>query len=62
MKIRELVTEKDNATLCALRTFGFAGIGLVGLAILVGSGAAEVGIGVGAIITAVGGGIRLKGE
>ena len=62
MRITDAITEKDNNTLCSIRVMGFSGISLVAMAILVGTGAAEVGVGVSAIIAAVGGAIRLKGD
>ena len=60
--IRDALTEKDNETFCAIRIIGFLGVALVGTAIVVGAAPLEVGAGVGAIITAIGGGIRLKNE
>jgi len=60
--IRDALTEKDNETFCAVRIIGFLGVALVGSAIMVGAAPLEVGAGVAAIITAIGGGIRLKNE
>jgi len=62
MRITDVITERDNSTLCAIRIIGFSGIGLMAGAILVGTGIAEVGIGVAAIITSIGGALKLKGE
>ena len=62
MRITDVITEKDNSTLCAIRIIGFSGVGLMAGAIFIGSGIAEVGIGIGAIITAIGGAIKLKGD
>lgn len=62
MKTREIFTEGDNATLCAIRVMGFVGLGLVGVAVVVGSAPFEVGAGIAAVIASVGGGIRLKGD
>lgn len=60
--IHDALTEKDNETFCAIRIIGFLGVALVGSAIVVGAAPLEVGAGVAAIITAIGGGIRLKNE
>lgn len=60
--LKDALTEKDNETFCAMRIIGFFGVALVGAAIVVGAAPLEVGAGIGAIITAIGGGIRLKGE
>lgn len=62
MKIKHLLTEKDNETFCAIRVIGFMGVGLVAGAIFVGAAPLEVGAGIAAIITSIGGGIRLKGD
>ena len=62
MKIREFLTESDNVTLCAIRILGFVGAGLVGAGLAVGAAPAEIGLGIAAIIGAVGGSIRLKGD
>ena len=62
MKLKDAITEKDNETFCAVRIIGFLGVALVGSAIVVGAAPLEVGAGIAAIITAIGGGIRLKGE
>ena len=60
--IHDALTERDNETYCAVRIIGFLGVALVGTAIVVGAAPLEVGAGIGAIITAIGGGIRLKNE
>ena len=60
--VKDALTEKDNETYCAIRIIGFAGVALVGSAIVVGTAPLEVGAGIAAIIGAVGGGIRLKNE
>lgn len=62
MKLKDALTEKDNETFCAIRIIGFLGVALVGSAIVVGAAPLGVGAGIAAIITAIGGGIRLKGE
>ena len=60
--IHDALTERDNTTYCAIRILGFVGVGLVGAAIFVGAAPLEVGAGVAAILTAIGGGVRLKNE
>ena len=60
--IKNVLTERDNETYCAIRIIGFAGVALVGSAIVVGAAPLEVGAGIAAIIGALGGGIRLKNE
>ena len=60
--IHDALTERDNETYCAVRIIWFLGVALVGAAIVVGAAPLEVGAGIGAIITAIGGGIRLKNE
>ena len=60
--LKDALTERDNETYCAIRIIGFLGVALVGTAIVVGAAPLEVGAGIGAIITAIGGGIRLKNE
>jgi len=60
--IHDALTERDNTTYCAIRILGFVGVGLVGTAIFVGAAPLEVGAGVAAILTAIGGGVRLKNE
>ena len=60
--VKDALTERNNETFCAIRIIGFLGVALVGSAIVVGAAPLEVGAGVGAIITAIGGGIRLKNE
>ncbi len=62
MKIKHLLTESDNETFCAIRVIGFVGVGLVASAIFVGAAPLEVGAGIAAIIGAVGGSIRMKGD
>ena len=60
--LHDAITERDNTTYCAIRIIGFAGVALVGTAIVVGAAPLEVGAGIAAIIGALGGGIRLKNE
>lgn len=60
MKIREVFTKSDNATLDEIRI-----LGVVGVVAVIGAGfltlpAIEIGGGVAAIITAIGGAIRLR--
>lgn len=62
MILKNIFTEKDNETYDAIRVLGFVGCGLVGAAIFVGAAPLEVGAGIAAIITAIGGGVKLKGE
>lgn len=62
MNAKEIFTERDNQTLCVLRILGTIGVLFVGGAAVLGVSAFEVGAGVAAIITAIGGGVRLKGE
>ena len=59
---KNALTERDNETYCAIRIIGFAGVALVGAAIVVGAAPLEVGAGIAAIITSLGAGIRLKNE
>ena len=62
MNAKEIFTERDNQTLCVIRILGTIGVLFVGGAAVLGVSAFEVGAGVAAIITAIGGGVRLKGE
>ena len=62
MNAKEMFTERDNQTLCVLRILGTLGVLFVGGAAVLGAAPFEVGAGVAAIITAIGGGVRLKGE
>ena len=62
MNVKEIFTESDNATLCVVRVLGIVGMGLLGAGVLVGAAPAEIGLGVAAIIGAVGGSIRMKGD
>jgi hypothetical protein len=62
MRPIEIFTESDNVTLCAIRILGFVGVGLVGAGLIVGAAPAEIGLGVAAVIGAVGGSIKLKGD
>lgn len=62
MELREIFTKADNETLCEIRI-----LGVVGTVAVIGAGllalpALEIGGGVAAIITAIGGAIRLKGS
>lgn len=62
MKFTDTFTENDNQTYCAIRIMGFVGFSLVASALLFGTGIGEVGVASAAIITAVGGSLRLKGD
>lgn len=62
MNVKEMLTEADNTTVCAIRVLGFIGVGILGAGVAVGAAAAEIGFGVAAIIGAVGGSIKLKGD
>ena len=62
MKFLEPITERDNETLCAIRVLGFMSLSLVAFGVLIGSGIAEIGIASAAIITSVGGSLKLKGD
>jgi hypothetical protein len=62
MELREVFTKADNETLCEIRI-----LGVVGTVAVIGAGllalpALEIGGGVAAIITAIGGAIKLKGS
>jgi hypothetical protein len=62
MELREVFTKADNQTLCEIRI-----LGVVGTVAVIGAGllalpALEIGGGVAAIITAIGGAIKLKGS
>ena len=46
----------------AIRAMGFMGVGLVAVAIVIGAPAIEAGAAIAAIVTSVGGSIRLKGS
>ena len=43
MNVKELLTQSDNQTLCAIRAMGFMGVGLVAVAIVIGAPAIEAG-------------------
>lgn len=60
--LKDLLTQSDNQTYCAIRLLGFVGVVMVGAAAVIGSAPLEVGMGVAAVITAIGGSIRLKGQ
>lgn len=62
MKIREVFTKSDNATLDEIRV-----IAVVGAVAVIGAGflalpALEIGGGIAAIITSIGGAVRLRGS
>lgn len=62
MKISEVFTKSDNATLDEIRV-----LGVIGVVAVIGAGfmalpAIEIGAGVSAIITAIGGAVRLRGS
>lgn len=60
--LKDAFTERNNETFCILRILGTAGVLLVGISAIIGAAPFEVGAGIAAIITATGGGVRLKGE
>lgn len=60
--IKDALTERDNSTFCTIRILGTVGVIIVGMAVVIGAAPLEAGAGVAAILTAIGGGIRLKGE
>ena len=62
MKLKQIFTHNDNETLCEIRV-----LGVVGTLAVIGAGflalpALEIGAGVSAVITALGGSIRLRGS
>ena len=62
MNVREVFTKSDNLTLDEVRI-----LGVIGVAAVIGAGflalpAIEIGGGVAAIITAIGGAVRLRGS
>lgn len=59
--IKDMLTQSDNQTFCAIRVLGFIGVGIVATAVVIGSAPAEAGIAIAAIITSIGGSLRLKG-
>lgn len=61
MVIRHLLTQSDNETYDAIRVLGFIGVIFVGGAAVIGAAPLEVGAGIAAVITAIGGSIKLKG-
>ena len=60
--IKDALTENDSKTYCVIRILGVIGIGIVGVAVAIGAAPLEAGAGVAAVLTAIGGGVRLKGE
>ena len=60
--IKHALTENNNEAYCVIRILGVVGIGIVGVAVVIGAAPLEAGAGVAAILTAIGGGVRLKGE
>ena len=60
--IKQALTENGNESYCVIRILGVVGIGIVGMAVVIGAAPLEAGAGVAAVITAIGGGVRLKGE
>ena len=62
MKIKEVFTRADNDTLCEIRVLGVIGTFAVIGAGLLALPAIEIGGGVAAIITAIGGAVRLRGS
>ena len=62
MKISEVFTRADNSTLCEIRVLGAMGtVAVIGGAFLA-LPILEIGGGVAAIITAIGGAVRLRGS
>ena len=62
MNVREVFTKSDNLTLDEVRI-----LGVIGVAAVIGAGflalpAIEIGGGIAAIITAIGGAVRLRGS
>lgn len=62
MKVQELLTKSDNVTLDEARV-----IAVIGTVAVIGAGfmalpALEIGAGIAAIVTALGGAIRLRGS
>lgn len=62
MNLKEYFTKSDNETLCEIRLIGLVGAVAVISAGFVALPALEIGGGIAAIITAIGGAIRLKGS
>ena len=60
--IKQALTENGNESYCVIRILGVVGIGIVGMAVVIGAAPLEAGAGVAAVLTAIGGGARLKGE
>ena len=60
--IKQALTENNNETYCVIRILGVVGIGIVGMAVVIGAAPLEAGAGIAAVLTAIGGGARLKGE
>ena len=61
MQIKELVTHDDNKTLCEIRVLGVFGVTSVVVAGFLMLPALEIGGGIAAVLTALGGAIRLRG-
>lgn len=57
-----MLTQSDNQTFDVIRILGTIGVLFVGGAAVIGAAPLEVGAGVAAIITAIGGSIKLKGS
>ena len=62
MNVREVFTKSDNLTLDEVRILGVIGVAAVIGAGLLALPAIEIGGGVAAIITAIGGAVRLRGS
>ena len=60
--LKQALTENGNESYCVIRILGVVGIGIVGMAVVIGAAPLEAGAGVAAVLTAIGGGARLKGE
>lgn len=61
MKIfTDVLTEDDDSTFCAIRTLGFIGMGLVAAGIVLSAPVIEIGAAAAAVVTSVGGALRLK--
>jgi hypothetical protein len=61
MKPQEILTHDDNQTLCEIRVLGVFGVIAVVGAGFLALPALEIGAGVAAVLTALGGAIRLRG-
>jgi len=62
MKFQEIVTKSDNETLDEIRVLGAIGVLMVGGAAIFALPVLEVGGAIAAIITSMGGAVRLRGK